>query len=155
MTSTQSYRPLQKKNNAYQFFTPVVQPLSDVHLKSKDILFETNANKSDVLNVYVLSIIAALILLLAAVNFMNLVTAKSTGRAKEVGMRKVIGAIRSQLIGQHLVESVIVTFVSAVLALAAVFAIIPVLNSTYQRFADFSMLLESQYNCFPRLLEKL
>jgi putative ABC transport system permease protein len=133
-----------KKNNAYQFFTPVVQPLSDVHLKSKDILFETNANKSDELNVYVLSIIAALILLLAAVNFMNLVTAKSTGRAKEVGMRKVIGAIRSQLIGQHLVESVIVTFVSAVLALAAVFAIIPVLNSTYQRFADFSMLFEPQ-----------
>jgi putative ABC transport system permease protein len=133
-----------KKNNAYQFFTPVVQPLSNVHLKSKDILFETNANKSDELNVYVLSIIAALILLLAAVNFMNLVTAKSTGRAKEVGMRKVIGAIRSQLIGQHLIESVIVTFVSAVLALAAVFATIPVLNSTYQRFADFSMLLEPQ-----------
>jgi putative ABC transport system permease protein len=131
-----------KKNNAYQFFTPAVQSLRDVHLKSKDILFETNANKSDELNVYVLSIIAGLILLLAAVNFMNLVTAKSTGRAKEVGMRKVIGAIRSQLIGQHLVESVIVTLMAAALALVVVFAALPMLNNTYQRFADFSILLE-------------
>jgi putative ABC transport system permease protein len=133
-----------KKNNAYEFFTPVVQPLSGVHLKSKDILFETNANKSDELNVYVLSIIAGLILLLAAVNFMNLVTAKSTGRAKEVGMRKVIGAVRAQLIGQHLVESVIVTLIAAVLALLTVLVILPMLNNTYQRFADFRMLMQPQ-----------
>lgn len=131
-----------KKNNAYEFFTPVVQKLGDIHLKSKEILFETNANKSDELNVYVLSIIALLILLLAAVNFMNLVTAKSAGRAKEVGMRKVIGAVRKQLIGQHLVESVLVTLIAAVLAATIVFALVPVLNSTYQRFADFSILLE-------------
>jgi putative ABC transport system permease protein len=133
-----------KKNNAYQFFTPVVQALSDVHLKSKEILFETNANKADELNVYVLSIIAALILVLAAVNFMNLVTAKSAGRAKEVGMRKVIGAIRAQLIRQHLVESIIVTLISAVIALLLVFVALPVLNNTYQRFADVGVLIEPQ-----------
>jgi putative ABC transport system permease protein len=133
-----------KKNNAYQFFTPVVQALSDVHLKSKEILFETNANKADELNVYVLSIIAALILVLAAVNFMNLVTAKSAGRAKEVGMRKVIGAIRAQLIRQHLVESIIVTLISAVIALLLVFVALPVLNNTYQRFADIGVLIELQ-----------
>jgi putative ABC transport system permease protein len=133
---------ISKKNNAYEFFTPVVQPLQDVHLKSKDILFETNANKSDELNVYVLSTIALLILILAAVNFMNLVTAKSAGRAKEVGMRKVIGAIRAQLIGQHLVESIIVTLVSGLLALAIVFMLVPVLNTLYQRYADLSVLLE-------------
>ena len=131
-----------KTNNAYQFFTPVVQSLSDVHLKSKEILFETNANKADELNVYVLSIIAALILVLAAVNFLNLVTAKSAGRAKEVGMRKVIGAIRAQLIRQHLVESIIVTLISAVIALLLVFVALPVLNSTYQRFADIGVLIE-------------
>ncbi|MBL0741217.1 ABC transporter permease [Chryseolinea lacunae] len=129
-----------KKNNAYQFFTPVVQPLSDVHLKSKEILFETNANKSDILNVYVLSTIAVLILVLAAVNFMNLVTAKSAGRAKEVGMRKVIGAVRYQLIGQHLTESIVVTAVAALLAIAVVFAAVPLLNNTYQRFADAAIL---------------
>jgi putative ABC transport system permease protein len=135
---------ISRKNNAYQFFTPVIQRLEDVHLKSKEILFETNANKADELNVYVLSTIALLILVLAAVNFMNLVTAKSAGRAKEVGMRKVIGAIRSQLIGQHLVESIIVTFASAFIAMAIAFGLVPVLNSLYQRFADISVLLEPQ-----------
>lgn len=133
-----------KKNNAYEFFTPVVQPLKDVHLHSKDILFESNANKSDVLNVYVLSTISALILLLAIVNFMNLVTAKSASRAKEVGMRKVIGAVRYQLIGQYLTESIIVTFVAAVLAIILVFVAVPLLNNTYQRFADVSILLQPQ-----------
>jgi putative ABC transport system permease protein len=135
---------ISKKNNAYEFFTPVVQPLKDIHLQSKEILFESNANKSDVLNVYVLSTISALILLLAIVNFMNLVTAKSAGRAKEVGMRKVIGAVRYQLIGQYLTESIIVTFVAAVVAVVVVFAAVPLLNSTYQRFADVSVLLQPQ-----------
>jgi putative ABC transport system permease protein len=131
---------ISKKNNAYQFFTPVVQSLEDVHLRSKEILFETNANKTDEQNVYVLSTIAILILLLAAVNFTNLVTAKSAGRAKEVGMRKVIGALRHQLIGQHLTESIVVTFVSAVIALTLVTLFVPLLNSTYQRNADIGLL---------------
>lgn len=132
---------ISKKNNAVEFFLPVIQPLKDVHLHSKEILFESNANKSDILNVYVLSTIALLILILAAVNFMNLVTAKSTGRAKEIGMRKVIGAVRYQLIAQHLVESILVTFIAALLAITVVFAIMPVLNSTYHRYADFFELL--------------
>jgi putative ABC transport system permease protein len=131
-----------KKNNAYQFFTPIVQPLKKVHLGSKEILFETNANKSDMLNVYVLSTISVLILLLAVVNFMNLVTAKSASRAKEIGMRKVIGAKRSQLIGQHLIESILVAFIAAVIAMVAVLVSIPLLNSTYQRFADAMILFQ-------------
>jgi len=135
-------KALADKNNAVSFFVPVSQPLSDVHLKSKEVLFESNANKSDILNVYVLSIIATLILILAAVNFMNLVTAKSTARAKEVGMRKVIGAIRQQLIGQHLIESILVTVVAALIALGIVLAATPLLNSTYQRFGDFMILLQ-------------
>ncbi|HWA34230.1 MAG TPA: ABC transporter permease, partial [Cyclobacteriaceae bacterium] len=135
---------ISKKNNAFQFFTPVAQPLEDVHLKSKEILFEANANKSDALNVYVLSIIAALILVLASVNFMNLVTAKSAARAKEVGMRKVIGAVRSQLIGQHLTESIIVTSVAMVIAFILTYFSIPLLNNAYQRFADPSLLLAPQ-----------
>ncbi|HEX6226693.1 MAG TPA: ABC transporter permease [Chryseolinea sp.] len=133
---------ISKKNNAYEFFTPVVQPLKDVHLLSKDILFETNSNKSDILNVYVLSTISILILMLAVVNFMNLVTAKAAGRAKEVGMRKVIGAFRRQLIAQHLTESIIVTFIASIIAVVLVFAAVPVLNSTYQRFADVALLLQ-------------
>lgn len=133
---------ISKKNNAYEFFTPVVQKLENIHLGSKEILFESNANKTDQQNVYVLSTIAVLILLLAAVNFTNLVTAKSTGRAKEVGMRKVIGAVRGQLIGQHLTESIVVTFVSAVIALTLVSLTVPALNNIYQRYADIAMLAE-------------
>jgi len=134
---------ISKKNNAFEFFTPTAQKLEDVHLKSKGILFENNANKADELNVIVLSIVSLLILVLAAVNFMNLVTAKSTGRAKEVGMRKVIGAVKSQLIGQHLVESVIITMVAGMIALGIVFFATPLLNSAYQRFADPMMLLDA------------
>lgn len=130
------------KNNATAFFTPVAQPLSDVHLKSKEILFESNANKSDMLNVYVLSIVAILILVLAAVNFMNMVTAKSTNRAKEVGLRKVIGAHRAQLIVQHLVESLVIAFIAGAIALIATFSITPVLNNMYQRFAEFNVLFQ-------------
>ena len=133
---------ISKKNNAYEFFTPVIQPLEKIHLGSKEILFETNANKTDEQNVYVLSTIAILILLLAAVNFTNLVTARSAGRAKEVGMRKVIGALRHQLIGQHLTESILVTLVSGLIALALVSLVVPILNNLYQRHADAAMLAE-------------
>ncbi|MBS1681476.1 MAG: ABC transporter permease [Bacteroidetes bacterium] len=130
------------KNNAVEAFTPVAQSLRDVHLHSKDILFESNANKSDILNVYVLSVIAFLILVLAVVNFVNMVTAKSASRAKEVGMRKVIGAKRIQLIAQHLTESILITFFAGALAVAAVLLIVPALNSVYQRYAEFAILFE-------------
>jgi putative ABC transport system permease protein len=133
---------LSKKNNAYEFFFPVVQRMEDVHLHSKDILFESNSNKSDILNIYVLSSIAGLILLLAGVNFMNLVTANATSRAKEIGMRKVIGAVRLQLIYQHLTESIIITFIAAVLALGIAYTVLPLLNNLYQRYADFNILFE-------------
>jgi putative ABC transport system permease protein len=133
---------ISKKNNAYEFFTPVVQPLKDIHLLSKEILFEANSNKSDILNVYVLSTIAILILILAVVNFINLVTAKAASRAKEVGMRKVIGAVRRHLVAQHLIESIIVTFIASIIALVLVFAIVPMLNNIYQRFGDVTLLLQ-------------
>lgn len=132
------------KNNAYDFFFPVAQRLDDVHLSSKGILFETNANKSDTQNVYVLSIISVLILVLALVNFTNLVTANASGRAKEIGMRKVIGAVRKQLITQHLTESVLITLVAMVFALGVVFSVLPMLNSVYNRFGDFGLLFNSE-----------
>ncbi len=137
-------KEITRKNNAQEFFTPVIQRLEDVHLGSKEILFETNANKSDELNVYVLSVIGLLILVLACVNFMNLVTARSTGRAREVGMRKAIGAVRSQLIGQHLMESVIITALAAILAVLTVIVLVPILNNAYQRYADVGILMEPE-----------
>lgn len=132
------------KNNSFDFFHPVAQPLDDVHLKSKGILFEVNANKSDMQNVYILSIISALILFLALVNFTNLVTANAAGRAKEIGMRKVIGAVRGQLIAQHLSESILITVVAMVLALGTAWTFLPALNNLYNRFGDFSILLQPE-----------
>ena len=140
----QKLQAIAKKNNALDFFVPTTQKLSDVHLYSKEILFEANSNKSDILNIYVLSTISLLILILAAVNFMNLVTANATTRAKEMGMRKVIGAVGTQLIYQHLTESVVITLISGLLAVALVFSLLPFLNNLYQRFAEFDVLLSSR-----------
>lgn len=129
------------KNRGYAFFVPTLQFLKDVHLHSGDILFEHNTNKTDASNLYVLATIALLVVLLASVNFMNLVTAHATGRAKEVGLRKVAGAVRTQLIWQHLLESVVVTLISALLAVGLAVVLLPLLNNIYQRNAGLEILL--------------
>ncbi len=90
------------------------QNIADIHLNS-DLVSEWQANSSKTY-VRLFAIIALFILLIACINFMNLTTAQSTQRAKEVGMRKVMGAEKGQLLGQFLGESFIVTFVSFVLA---------------------------------------
>ncbi|MDO1447369.1 ABC transporter permease [Rhodocytophaga aerolata] len=129
------------KNQGYEFFEPTLQYLSDVHLNSGEILFEQNHNKTEGSNLYVLAFVALLIVLLAAVNFMNLVTAHAAGRAKEVGLRKVVGAVKEQLIGQHLLESMVVTAISFVIAFALAILLLPVLNNVYQRYATLAPLL--------------
>lgn len=80
-------------------------------------------------NLRIAASIAVVILLLACINFMNLSTARSTRRAREVGMRKVFGAIRSQLVLQFLCESVVISFVALSLALVLVEAALPFVNS--------------------------
>jgi putative ABC transport system permease protein len=78
--------------------------------------------------VYIFSVIAIFILLIACVNFMNLSTARSANRAKEVGIRKVAGSSRSSLITQFLTESVIVSFLSLLLALGIAALLLPLFN---------------------------
>lgn len=100
-----------------------LQPLIRIHLHSHYFAeFEKN---SDIRVVYFYSLIGVLILLIAGVNFMNITTARASTRTTEVGMRKVIGAERSQLIGQFLSESVILSFVSLCVALALAQLYIP------------------------------
>lgn len=127
------------ENGGYEFFTPVLQPLADVHLHSAGILFEQNYSKGDINNVYILSIIAVFIALLASINFMNLVTARSALRAREVGMRKAVGATRLELIVQHLCESLVIAAVAGLLAIGFVEVLLPVLNALYDRQAEFSL----------------
>lgn len=103
-----------------------LQPLTDIHLYSH-LDSEIEAN-SDITYVYVFSIIALFILLIACVNFMNLSTARSAGRAREVGLRKVIGAQRPQLIRQFLSESIITAIISLLIALGVVLLVLPKFN---------------------------
>lgn len=109
------------------YFRYHLMPLEDIHLHfNKSYEFEPNGNINDV---YVFSCIAILILLIACVNFMNLSTARSASRAREVGIRKVAGSTRGHLITQFLTESVLLSVFSLLLALGIALAPMPMFNS--------------------------
>jgi len=113
------------KKGGNHFLYPVM-PLTDIHLHSnKSYEFEANGN---IAYVYIFSVIAIFILLIACVNFMNLSTARSANRAKEVGIRKVAGSLRSNLITQFLTESVLMSFFSLLLALGIAWLLLPLFN---------------------------
>jgi putative ABC transport system permease protein len=107
-----------------------LQPLTDIHLRSQ-MIGELGEN-SDITYVYVFTGIALFILLIACFNFTNLSTARSVARAKEVGLRKVIGAQRKQLMRQFLGESVLLSIVALILALMIVVGVLPFFNSLAQ-----------------------
>jgi len=94
------------------------QALTDIHLRSQ-IQNELEPN-GNIRYLYLFGLIAAFIILIACINFMNLSTARAANRAKEVGVRKTIGGMRSRLIGQFLLESYLYTFLAVVLGLAFV-----------------------------------
>jgi putative ABC transport system permease protein len=102
------------------------QPLTDVHLGSTHL--RGHENGATMAYVYAFSGIAVFMLLLACINYMNLATARSLKRAKEVGIRKVVGSGRWQLIGQYLAESLLVTGLSLILGITLVQVITPVFN---------------------------
>jgi putative ABC transport system permease protein len=98
-----------------------LQPIVDIHLNSQ-IQFELESN-GDVKTVYALGVIGIIILLVAWINFINLSTARSIKRAKEVGVRKVLGASKGQLVGQFITEAMLVNVMSLSVALLIVQAI--------------------------------
>jgi putative ABC transport system permease protein len=95
-------------------------PLTDVHLRSATIGMPWLSHISNIKYIYIFGSIALFIVLLACVNFMNLSTARASKRAKEVGIRKVTGSTRSQLIGQFLLEAFSYSFLSSLIAVALV-----------------------------------
>lgn len=113
------------KQSGNHFIYPVI-PVTDIHLRSNKS-YEVEAN-GNITYVYIFSVIAVFILLIACVNFMNLSTARSANRAKEVGIRKVAGSLRSNLIIQFLTESVLLSFLSLVFALAIAALLLPLFN---------------------------
>lgn len=107
----------------------ILQPLSDVHFGSAEVEFERNYDKSDITYIYVFSAIALFIIIIASINYMNLTTARSLNRAREVGLRKVVGAERSQLITQFLYEAFVITFAALLIAALLVEIILPSFNA--------------------------
>jgi len=119
-TSTEDLR---RSGNHFKY---EMMPLTEIHLHSnKSYEFEANGS---ITFVYTFSAVALLILLIACVNFMNLSTARSANRAREVGIRKVAGSTKGHLIAQFLTESVVLCFISLVLALGIALLLLPMFN---------------------------
>jgi len=108
------------------FFRLNLTPLTAIHLNSNRT-GELGPNGT-VQYVYIFSAIALFILLIACVNFMNLSTARSSNRAREVGVRKVLGSSKRYLIAQFLTESILVTFAAAIIAFIAAIVLLPAFN---------------------------
>lgn len=118
-----SFEQYQAAGNGYRYF---LQPLQSIHLYSNlEGEFKPNGN---ITYVYVFISISIFVLLIACVNFMNLATARSADRAKEVGIRKVMGSDRRQLIMQFLTESVALSLISLVLAVGVIQMVLPWFN---------------------------
>ncbi|GAC1300549.1 MAG: ABC transporter permease [Mucilaginibacter sp.] len=103
-----------------------IQKLTDIHLRSH--LDDEVEENGDITRVYIFSAIALFILLIACINYMNLSTARSALRAKEIGIRKVIGAQRKEIIAQFLSESVLITMFSLLLAVILTVSVLPFIN---------------------------
>jgi putative ABC transport system permease protein len=113
-----------KKSGGY--IRASLTPLTDIHLNSnKTGELDGNGN---IQFVYIFSAIALFILLIACVNFMNLSTARSFNRAKEVGVRKVLGSLKRNLIQQFLTESVLISFIALIFAILIAWALMPYFN---------------------------
>jgi putative ABC transport system permease protein len=121
-----------KENLGYDFS---IEPLKDVYMDAKRRTPETG----DLHNVWIFSIIAVFILLIACINFINLTTARATERAKEVGVRKVIGAARGQLIIQFLSESVVICLAAFLLSILFSYSLLPLFNQLSGKVTNTSI----------------
>lgn len=130
----------QKSVNTFIFS---LQPLTDIHLYSHT-KYEIEPG-GDIQYVYIFSVLAVFILLLACVNFTNLSIARSVKRAKEVGVRKVMGSAKFQLIKQFLSESVLMSFCSMLLAIALIFVLLPYFGQLSGRQISFNYLLNYKF----------
>jgi putative ABC transport system permease protein len=127
-----SFAEYKASGNGYNYY---LQPITDIHLKSHlEGEYGVNGN---VTYVYIFLSIAIFIVVLAAINFINLATARSTERAKEVGIRKVLGSEKKQLVSQFIIESVMVTVVSMIIGLVLIYLVLPPFNLYLEKDIDF------------------
>ena len=113
-----------------------LQPIEKIHLHSRGI--RDVESRSDIRTVSIMSAIAVFILIIACVNFMNLTTARSERRAREIGLRKVVGAKKMELMGQFLGESLVFSFIALFVALGLALLLMPIFNNiTHKQLSLF------------------
>lgn len=126
------FRPIGEQINAS--FNLLTTPLTETHFRSDLSADEPVGSRA---YIYIFSAVAALILLLAAINYMNMATARSANRSREVGIRKVSGAYRQQLIWQFIGESVMLSVIAALIALLLVYLLMPDFNNITEKTIAF------------------
>ena len=129
----------EKAGNKLQFS---LVPLTDIHLRSDRT--DELTPKGNIQYVYIFSIVAAFILLIACINFMNLSTARSSNRAKEVAVRKVLGSEKGKLVSQFLVESITIALISTIFSLVLVYLLLPYYNNMTGKSISFSDVFDNK-----------
>jgi putative ABC transport system permease protein len=132
-------KTLEEFNNGGDYFKVSLTPLADIHLHS-DRMGELWGS-GDIRYVYIFSAIGLFILLIACINFMNLATARSAKRAREVGVRKVMGSLRRSLVGQFLSEALLTTAFALVVAYAICWLSLPYFIELTEKGIDKNVLL--------------
>ena len=127
-----------------------LQPLSDIHFGSQNIEYASDTNRGQISYIYILIAVGVFMLVIACINYVNLATAKSMHRGKEIGIRKVSGAYRGQLVLQLLSESVLIALVSFILSVGLVDLLIPQFNVLTGK--AFDMTIETFGELFILLL---
>ncbi len=122
--------------------TLALQPLEEIHLNSR-LDYEIQANGSYE-NLKIFGMVAVFVLLIAAINFINLSTARANKRAKEVGVRKALGSDKRQLVSQFVVESLLLTGVAVLLALVIILMVLPAFNALTEKNISFALLMQPE-----------
>ncbi|MBK5278582.1 MAG: ABC transporter permease [Bacteroidia bacterium] len=133
-----------------EFQETIFQPIQDIYLHSSDVQFGVEAEHGQLSYVYIFSSMAVFLLLIAAINYINLTTSKASSRSKEIGIRKVAGAFKSQLIFQFLTEAFLITLVSMLLAIVMMDLSFPYFNSITGK--NFDLTLATLAEFMPSLL---
>ena len=117
-----------------------LQPIADIHLHSK--IQDEAESGGDISYIYIFGAIACFMIIIACINYMNLATARSANRAKEVGVRKVMVAQKPQLITQFITESVLIALISLLVSLVAIYLLLPAFNSVANKSIPFGYILQ-------------
>lgn len=155
----QSIEDLQAKMPAFMktywgpdaaFQSTQFQSIQDIYLHSAHIEAGVEQEHGELSYIYIFSSMAVFLLIIAAINYINLTTAKASSRAKEIGLRKVVGAFKTQLIFQFLTESFVITLLSMLLSIAVIDLCLPFFNSITGKNFDLTFNTSGEY--MPSLL---